>query len=43
MPYMVALDDSNFKLKFTIKFHGGYLTRQPIAKVRAQKRHMKMS
>ena len=38
--YTVALDGSNLILNIAIKFHRGYLTRQPIAKVRVQKWHM---
>ena len=41
MQYTVALDSSNFIVKFTIKLHRGCLTKQPITKVRAQKWQIK--
>ena len=37
----MALDGSDLILEFTIKFYRMYLSGQPIAEVRAQKRHVK--
>ena len=39
--YTVTLDGSNLILELTIKFYRRHLSSQPIAKIRAQKRHMK--
>ena len=38
---MVTLDGGNLILELNIKFYRGHLSSQPIAKVRAQKRHVK--
>ena len=37
---MVTLDGGHLILELTIKFYRGHLSSQPIAKVRAQERHM---
>ena len=41
MRYTVTLDGGNLILELTIKFYRRHRSSQPIAKVRAQKQHMK--